>query len=114
MKRNLSLDHLHETVPANYYDNAIKKNLLQKFWHNRRFIEAQKYFKTVHARKILDVGCNSGIFTKQIYNVFPESKIYGIDISQNAISYAKQKYKNISFSVAWRKNYRLKKIVSIL
>jgi len=101
MKRNLSLDHLHEEVPANYYDNAIKKNLLQKFWHSRRFVQAKKYLKTIDARQILDVGCNSGTFTKQIYNVLPESKIYGIDISQNAISYAEQKYKNISFSVAW-------------
>ena len=101
MKRNLSLDHLHEEVPANYYDNAIKKNLLQKFWHSRRFVHAKKYLKTIDARQILDVGCNSGTFTKQIYNVLPESKIYGIDISQNAISYAEQKYKNISFSVAW-------------
>ena len=101
MKRNLSLDHLHEEVPANYYDNAIKKNLLQKFWHSRRFVQEKKYLKTIDARQILDVGCNSGTFTKQIYNVLPESKIYGIDISQNAISYAEQKYKNISFSVAW-------------
>src|SRR3989344_5839871 len=101
MKRNLSLDHLHEEVPANYYDNAIKKNLLQKFWHSRRFVQAKKYLKTIDARQILDVGCNSGTFTKQIYNVLPKSKIYGIDISQNAISYAEQKYKNISFSVAW-------------
>ncbi len=100
MKRNLSLDHLHEEVPANYYDNAIKKNILQKFWHRRRFMQAKKYLKTIEARQILDVGCNSGTFTKQIYNVFPESKIYGIDISRKAISYAKRKYKKINFSVA--------------
>ena len=101
MKRNLSLDQLHEEVPENYYDNAIKKNLLQRFWHTSRFVQAKKYLETVDARQILDVGCNSGTFTKQVYNVFPESRIYGIDISQKAISYAKQKYKNISFNVAW-------------
>jgi ubiquinone/menaquinone biosynthesis C-methylase UbiE len=99
-KKNLSLDHLHEEVPANYYDNAIQKNVLQKFWHNKRFIQAKKYLKAIKARQILDIGCNSGTFTRQIYNVFPKSKIYGIDISRKAILYAKRKYKDMSFSVA--------------
>lgn len=99
-KRNLALDRLHEEVPANYYDNAIKRNFFQRFWHGRRFIEAKKYLRTIDAKLILDVGCNSGTFTKQIHNVFPESKIHGIDISRKAIAYAKRKHKHIIFDVA--------------
>jgi len=100
IKKNLLLDHLHEEVPANYYDNAIRKNILQRFWHFKRFTQAKKYLKTVDTVSILDIGCNSGTFTKQIYNVFPKSKIFGIDVSKKAIAYAKQKYTSINFQVA--------------
>lgn len=100
MRKNLSLDHLHKDVPANYYDHAIKKNIFQRFWHTRRFIHAKEYLKSVKAERILDIGCHSGTFTKQIYNVFPKSKIHGIDISQKAILFARQKYNSMTFNVA--------------
>lgn len=99
-KANLILDHLHKEVPANYYDNAIKKNILQNFWHKERFFQADKYLNKIKASQILDIGCHGGIFTYQIFQKFKKSEIYGIDISKNAILYAKRKYKNIKFIIA--------------
>lgn len=99
-KISLILDHLHEEVPANYYDNAIKRNVFQNFWHKERFSQADKYLNNIEASKILDIGCHSGTFTYQIFKKFKKADLYGIDISKNAILYAKRKYKNIKFAVA--------------
>lgn len=98
---NQYLENKHQSVPANYYDNGIKKNLFQKFWHNRRFSEANKLLTDITAKDILDVGCHGGKFTSIILSQFPKANIIGIDISSEAIASAKNKYPNINFLIAW-------------
>jgi ubiquinone/menaquinone biosynthesis C-methylase UbiE len=102
MKKILTkeLEHLHEDVPANYYDHAISKNSLQRFWHTKRFSEVDKYLTGIKASRILDIGCHGGTFTNRIQRKFKNRKIYGIDISRNAIAYAQKKYQKIDFLVA--------------
>ncbi len=99
-KGRRGLDHLHREVPGSYYDNAIENNIFQRYWHKKRFYKVSQYLENNVAPSVLDVGCHGGTFTNQISKVLPESKIFGIDISENAIKYAKKKYKKISFSVA--------------
>lgn len=103
-KESLILDNLHGDVPANYYDNAIKKNLLQNYWHRKRFSEVNRYLEKIQATQILDIGCHGGIFTYLIFKKFKNAKVYGVDISEKAIYYAKKKYNNIKFMVARGEN----------
>lgn len=53
--------------------------------------------------KILDIGCGTGTFVKILKEVFPDSKVTGLDFSKNMIEIAKEKldeYKNdINFLV---------------
>ena len=50
--------------------------------------------------KILDAGCGEGFVTEQIYNCCVDPVIYGVDLSQQAIDYAKKfQNSNINFSV---------------
>lgn len=49
--------------------------------------------------RILDIGCGLCDFTRKILKYGPQNKIYGIDISQNAIKYDYKKYPEINFEV---------------
>ncbi len=105
------LENLHQEVPGDYYNKSIEKNFLQRFWHIRRFREAERLLKIKRVRNILDIGCHGGIFTNHIAKNFPNSKIYGIDISKEAISFAKKTYPNIKFKISRAENLSFKKKV---
>lgn len=59
--------------------------------------EFLKYFTPKKGFKVIDFGCGTGSFTAKFLNYGLE--LYGIDISQNCINYAKKKYPDISFDV---------------
>lgn len=50
-------------------------------------------------RKIIDIGYGLGYTTKELKNVFPNSKVPGIDISRDGIDYAKQRFSDCEFNV---------------
>lgn len=99
VKMNKSLLEIHEDVSANHYDQGIKKNLLQRYWHGRRFKEVLKVVRPVDGY-VLDVGCHGGTFTKVISGYVGGSKVYGIDISRSAIEEAKRKIPDGEFKIA--------------
>lgn len=55
---------------------------------------------------VLDVGCGGGAFAGILASKYPEAKIVGIDTSEDAISYAKEK-KSSNLFFASRKSERL-------
>ena len=90
---------VHEDVPADHYDRGIKYNLFQKYWHFRRFKEVLEVVRPVSG-PVFDVGCHSGTFTLKILSKVGSKKIYGIDISEQAIRGAKKKIPYGHFQVA--------------
>ena len=46
---------------------------------------------------ILDVGCGTGYFAHLTKSMYPNAKVYGIDISNTALSIGRRKYKDIIF-----------------
>lgn len=46
---------------------------------------------------ILDVGCGTGYFAHLLKVMYPNAKVYGVDISNTALSIGKEKYKEIIF-----------------
>ncbi len=50
--------------------------------------------------KVLDVGCGAGDYTIIIKKSVPKLKVYGVDISKQAIKRAKRDFPDINFSVA--------------
>jgi ubiquinone/menaquinone biosynthesis C-methylase UbiE len=85
-----TLRELHEHVPPDYYDVGIKNNRLQRLWHRRRFLDLKSFIRKP-AGRILDIGCHSGLFTKEIVNQNNNIQVYGIDISRSAIKQAKKR-----------------------
>lgn len=94
-----NLVEIHEDVSADHYDQGIKKNIFQKFWHFRRFTEVLKKIREVNG-PVLDVGCHSGTFTKKIIDKLKNKQIYGIDISHQAIALAQKRIPYGHFEVA--------------
>lgn len=99
MHTHKSLLEIHEDVPADHYDEGIKRNLFQKFWHWRRFTEVLKLIEPVKG-PILDLGCHSGTFTEKILSKTGSQDIYGVDISHAAIAKIKKRFPKGHFEVA--------------
>ncbi len=53
----------------------------------------------IKPEKVLDYGCGQGSWIDLQATIFPEAKIYGIDISGTAIEKAKRRFANFHFNV---------------
>ena len=56
----------------------------------------------------LDFGCGNGVFTEVIRTCLPNWKVYGTDISSNAINNAKRRFPDCIFFDNSEKNYKKK------
>ncbi len=93
---------LHRNVPPDWYARSIKENLLQRFWHTRRFQEVGKLVEP-RGGMILDIGCADGTFSKVILGRSKAERLVGIDVLPRSISYAKRRFarsKKLSFRIA--------------
>lgn len=80
-----------------YYSRAEKFNDENRnFWFKR--------LKIKDGMKVLEVGCGGGLYTNMIKKYYPNCEVYGIDIDENHIKFAKSKSKelklNVKYSVA--------------
>lgn len=90
-----------EQVPPDYYQEGVRRNILQRIWHSAKLREVLRAFSHHPSpKKILDVGSASGWFLSKISLQHPDATYYGIDIYQEAIEYGKKAYPHIEFSVA--------------
>ena len=92
-----SAEELHENVPPDWYYQSIKRNPLQRYWHNRRFEEVGKLIEKSDSQ-ILDIGCADGVFTKVILDKSGAKKIIGIDVLKSSVDWANKH---------WKRNKRL-------
>lgn len=93
---------LHQNVPPDWYARSIRENILQRYWHTKRFTEIGKLLPKT-AGKILDIGSADGTFTKVVLDKTSADKIIGIDVLARSIAYAKRRFarsKRLSFRVA--------------
>ena len=101
-KSRKKLEKVWQEVPVDYYQQSVRKNILQRRWHQGRLkatLDFLKTFKDIHNQKVrlLDVGCASGWFISEICSYYPHLKCSGVDVYQKAIEYAKKSYPHISF-----------------
>src|SRR4030043_1945760 len=94
-----SLDEILEQVPADYYHRGIKTNLLQRYWHEKKWRVLKELIGKTSG-SLLDIGCADGTTTSQIQKFYPSLKITAIDYYQKTIKYAKATNPKINFLVA--------------
>ncbi|MCH7641193.1 class I SAM-dependent methyltransferase [Patescibacteria group bacterium] len=92
-KQAKSASELHENVPPDWYYRSIKENLLQRYWHRRRFEEVGRLIEPTGG-KILDIGCADGTFTKFILEKSKAEQIIGIDALKSSVKWAKEHWKS--------------------
>ena len=64
----------------------------------RRIVgEFLKYFNLQENLTAVDLGCGTGAFTGRFLNA--NLKLYGVDLSENCVDYARKKYPQVLFSV---------------
>lgn len=90
------INRIHKAVPPDFYDEGMKNNRFQRYWHNKRFELVKNTLENVEGN-ILDLGCHGGTLTNFISKLNKNNRLYGIDISKNAIDYAQKKYPHIDF-----------------
>lgn len=94
------LNDVYRQVPPDYWDNSYKKNILQRMWHNIRFKALRKITKNINdGANILDIGCGSGFSIEKILS--GNFNVYGIDTTEEVISYAKKIRPNYHFQVGY-------------
>ena len=77
--------------PVNWYDESIKVDLFQRFWHKTRFEEVSRIIDPVKGR-VLDVGCNDGTFSKIIFEKTKAKELIGVDLAEKSINWAGKHY----------------------
>ena len=95
--------------PVNWYDESIKVDLFQRFWHKKRFTEVSRIINPVKG-KVLDIGCNDGTFSKIIFEKTKAEKLVGIDLAGKSIDWANKHLKRsgINFLVGDAQNLKYK------
>lgn len=98
--RRLTAAELHENVPPDWYYCSIRRNLLQRYWHHRRFKEVSAVIEP--CEKVLDIGSADGVFTNVILKKTRAGKTVGLDVLLSSVSWANKH---------WSKNKKLKFVV---
>jgi ubiquinone/menaquinone biosynthesis C-methylase UbiE len=101
-KNTKTAEELHENVPPGWYFKSIRENLLQRYWHKRRFEEIGDMIEPVSG-VVLDIGSSDGMFTKVILDKAKPKKIIGIDVLKESVDWANKhwkRYKKMEFKVA--------------
>src|SRR5258708_4026977 len=80
------LQEIHEDVPPDFYDTFVKNNLIQRYWHGRRFNEVAK-LATKGDGRLLDVGCDGGTLTEKVAARAGPERVVGVDISAKSLAY---------------------------
>jgi 2-polyprenyl-3-methyl-5-hydroxy-6-metoxy-1,4-benzoquinol methylase len=93
MKNNYQYDYanISESVES-LYDTKSRE-----IKANKTILILKNYLSDVSNLKLLDIGCSTGIMTKEYAKHF--SEVIGVDIDSKAIGYASKKYKldNLTF-----------------
>ncbi len=64
-----------------------------------KFHQILKYLELGNPRTILDAGCGLGYTTAVIAEIFSGARVLGVDLAEDAITYAKINHVNASFGV---------------
>jgi len=93
-----TLKESHEDVPPDFYDTALKSNLIQRVWHKGRLRRISGLISKTNGR-ILDIGCDGITLTEAVATMAAAKEVVGIDISEKAVAYSKKKRPDFHLAV---------------
>jgi ubiquinone/menaquinone biosynthesis C-methylase UbiE len=99
--------HTYYQKVADYYDHEAC-SYEERYWRNNIAQRIRQSFreevKTHSFSKVLEIGCGTGLDTSHFGSIYPERKVYGIDIAPAMVASASDKIrdrglKNVSVAV---------------
>ncbi len=93
----VELTKILSQVPPDYYHKGVRTNILQEYWHNKKWGKLEKALKGISNSKLLDIGCADGTTTHKIHKRFKNMKVVGVDYYKEAINFAKKTKPGIKF-----------------
>ncbi|MFH0963495.1 MAG: methyltransferase domain-containing protein [Planctomycetota bacterium] len=81
---------------AEGYEGSLLQQVLFKPAHDALLVEVQRR----DARRVLDIGCGTGVFGRRAVQLCPRCEVNGLDISEEMIRIAREKsaeFKRVSF-----------------
>jgi len=87
------MSHLSSQDVARSFSQAAKTYDAAAFFQRiagERLFERLDYFK-LEPKNIVDLGCGTGVFTRELSQRFPQAKTTGVDIAEGMIAWCKQK-----------------------
>lgn len=91
-KPEQSAEELHKKVPSDWYDESLKVDPFQRYWHSRRFAEVTKVLTKVRGR-VLDIGANDGTFSKVVLDGTNATELIGLDVIKKTTNWANKHWK---------------------
>ena len=91
-------EELHQNVPPDWYFASMRRNVFQRYWHERRFSAVREIADPVKG-KILDIGSADGVFSEVIQRSTSAGEVIGIDVLKSSVNWANKH---------WKKNKKLK------
>lgn len=94
-----------------FYDDRYKQGYMDE-WpieKKRKLLEVIQDIQLPAKGEALDFGCGNGVLTEIIRQALPSWKIYGTDISKNAVSNARLRYPECTFFEANSSDFAQKK-----
>lgn len=90
----------HANVPPDWYEQSIRTNLLQRFWHGRRFAAVRSVVED--AANVLDVGSADGVFSHVIAESVHARALTGVEVLGSSVQWANERWKDsgMKFQVA--------------
>jgi len=93
----------YNEIPIGYYDEiANKPRGIRSFWHKQKFLRVAACIPD-SSDSLLDIGCFAGTFLGMVSQKKAKHQV-GIDILENQINYANNKYGNDFREFHWIKN----------
>ncbi|PXF63867.1 malonyl-ACP O-methyltransferase BioC [Kangiella spongicola] len=86
------MSHLSSSDVARSFSKAASTYDAAAFFQRiagERLFERLDYFK-LEPKKIVDLGCGTGVFTRQLSERFPAAEVTGVDIAEGMIEWCKQ------------------------
>jgi SAM-dependent methyltransferase len=98
MKNNL----YQKEVSKHFYESRYEKGYMKEWPIDKlqRVFEIIRILPLPESGFGLDFGCGNGVFTNILRHALPKWKIYGCDISSNAINNAKNRFPECTFFVS--------------
>lgn len=92
---------------SNFWSKTVQSTELLDTSRKEKFNENNRklWFNLLQIRndlKVLEVGCGSGHFTNMIKTYYPTCEVYGIDLDDNNIKFAKNESKKLNIDVHYQ------------